>query len=188
VVICRSLPDAHDALYRDLVPAHGLGLLMLDPATLPGDMAGVQASLAARIFDLERVPRKEVAARVVMGREARAEARGQPVAPEWTPVKVERTAVAPAVEQGVGMIVGLALACVLIAEVYLDVVYVFGAGRVVLAFAIALEACSRGSGRSPPRAPVTGRGRARARSEAPRSSSGTPSFGRRAGRTSSRPH
>jgi nitrate/nitrite transporter NarK len=44
------------------------------------------------------------------------------------------------------MIVGLALAAFLIAEVYLDVVYVFGAGRVMLAFAIALEACSRALG------------------------------------------
>jgi len=66
--------------------------------------------------------------------------------PRWTPVKVERAPVAPAVKHGVGMIVGLALAAMLIAEVYLDVVYVFGSGRVVLAFAIALEACSRALG------------------------------------------
>ena len=66
--------------------------------------------------------------------------------PEWTPVKVERMAVAPAVEQGVGMVLGLALAVALIAEMYLDVVYVFGAGRVLLGFAIALEACSRALG------------------------------------------
>jgi hypothetical protein len=66
--------------------------------------------------------------------------------PEWTPVKVERMAVAPAVKQGVGMVLGLALAVALIAEMYLDVVYVFGAGRVLLGFAIALEACSRALG------------------------------------------
>ena len=69
-----------------------------------------------------------------------------PPEPEWTPVKVERMAIAPAVEQGVGMVLGLALAVALIAEVYLDVVYVFGAGRVLLGFAIALEACSRALG------------------------------------------
>jgi len=69
-----------------------------------------------------------------------------PPEPGWTPIKVERMAVAPAVEQGVGMVLGLALALVLIAEVYLDVVYVFGAGRVLLGFAIALEACSRALG------------------------------------------
>jgi hypothetical protein len=44
------------------------------------------------------------------------------------------------------MVLGLGLAGVLIAEVYLDVVYVFGAGRVLLGFAIALEACSRALG------------------------------------------
>ena len=71
---------------------------------------------------------------------------GDPPAPAWSPVKIERTPVAPAVEQGVGVVVGLALAAVLIAEVYLDVAYVIGAGRVVLAFAIALEACSRALG------------------------------------------
>ena len=64
----------------------------------------------------------------------------------WSPVKIERTPVAPAVEQGAGMVIGLGLAVVLIAEVYLGVVYGFGAGRFVLAFAIALEACSRALG------------------------------------------
>ena len=44
------------------------------------------------------------------------------------------------------MVLGLALAGVLIAEVYLDVVYAFGAARIVLGFAIALEACSRALG------------------------------------------
>src|SRR5262245_64749327 len=33
VVMCRSETDPHDALYRELIPAHGLGLLMLDPDT-----------------------------------------------------------------------------------------------------------------------------------------------------------
>ncbi len=67
--------------------------------------------------------------------------------PSWTPVKVERTAVAPAVEQGVGLLVGLCLAGVLIAEVYLAVIEAaFGSGRFVLGFAIALDACSRALG------------------------------------------
>jgi hypothetical protein len=134
VVMCRSDADPHEALYRELVPAHGLGLLILDPDALGDDLDAVRATLAAKLFDLEHLPRRE-----------RATAKAAP-APEWTPVKVERMAVAPAVEQGVGMVLGLALACVLIAEVYLDVVYVFGAGRVVLAFAIALDACSRALG------------------------------------------
>jgi hypothetical protein len=68
-------------------------------------------------------------------------------APSWTPVKVERTAVVPALEQGLGLVLGAALAAILIVEVYLGVVAVaFNGGRVMLGFAIALEACSRAIG------------------------------------------
>jgi hypothetical protein len=134
VVICRSGADPHDALYRELIPAHGLGLLMLDPDTFGNDLDAARARLAAKLFDLQHQPGREPTLAT------------SPPAPSWTPVKVERMAVAPAVEQGVGMVVGLALAAVLIAEVYLDVVYVFGAGRVLLAFAIALDSCSRALG------------------------------------------
>jgi hypothetical protein len=62
-------------------------------------------------------------------------------------MKVERAPVAPALEHGVGVMLGLALAVVLIVEVYLAVVKVaFDAGRVMLALALALEACSRALG------------------------------------------
>jgi hypothetical protein len=164
VVICRNQAGPHDALYRELVPAHGLGLLTLNPAALGDDRSAVETALAAKIFDLEHVPR--AAARPGDGRvTARLPGAGGAVglsgpgtpadvaatAPAdgsaWTPVKVERAAAGPALEQGVGLIAGLALAGVLIVEVYLDVAKVlFGAGRVVLAFAIALEACSRALG------------------------------------------
>jgi hypothetical protein len=142
VVMCRAVTDPHEALYRELIPAHGLGLLMLDPDTLGDDPDAVRATLAAKLFDLEHIPGRETAPAT-----ARATAPvTPPPEPGWTPVKVERMAVAPAVKQGVGMVLGLALAAVLIAEVYLDVVYVFGAGRVMLAFAIAMDACSRALG------------------------------------------
>jgi hypothetical protein len=143
VVMCGPSDGPHAALYRELIPAHGLGLLMLDPAALGEDPPAVEVALAARIFDLEHIPRIAAAAERSA---ARKRAEPETAAPRWTPVKVERTPVAPALEQGVGMVLGLALALVLIAEVYLDVVYVFGAGRVVLAFAIALEVCSRALG------------------------------------------
>jgi hypothetical protein len=143
VVMCHAAPGPHDGLYRELVPAHGLGLLTLHPDVLGDDAAAVEAALAARIFDLEHIPRTAPA-------EARPAARApaaDPPAPSWTPVKVERTAVAPAVEQGIGLLVGLALAVVLIAEIYLAVISAaFGAGRVMLGLAIALEACSRALG------------------------------------------
>jgi hypothetical protein len=133
VVICRDAPGPHDGLYREQVPAHGLGLLTLDPNLMGDDEAAIEAALAARIFDLEHVPRP-------------AAATDSP-APAWTPVRVERTPMTPALEQGMGLLIGVALAVVLIAEVYLGVVNAaFGAGRVVLGLAIALDACSRALG------------------------------------------
>jgi hypothetical protein len=143
VVMCHPAPGPHDGLYRELVPAHGLGLLTLNPVVLGDDAAAVEAALAARIFDLEHIPRPAPA----QARPAAPVPAGDPPAPSWTPVKVERMAVAPALEQGVGLLVGLALAVVLIAEIYLGVVLAaFGAGRVMLGLAIALEACSRALG------------------------------------------
>jgi hypothetical protein len=151
VVICRPAPDPHDGLFRELIPAHGLGLLRLDPDALGEDAAVVEAALAARIFDLEHVPRPAPRTTARPSRppdpEPAAAAASDAPAPTWTPVKVERTAVVPAVEQGVGLLVGLGLALILIVEVYLGVVQLaFGAGRVMLGFAIALEACSRALG------------------------------------------
>ncbi len=58
VVMCRSRPGPHDSLYRELVPAHGLGLLTLDPAVLGNDRQAVQETLAGKFFDLEHLPRE----------------------------------------------------------------------------------------------------------------------------------
>jgi hypothetical protein len=139
VVMCRTAGGPHDGLYREQIPAHGLGLLRLDPEVLGEDPEAVETELAAKIFDLEHMPRPE-------RRAASTPPAGAP-APAWTPVKVERTAVAPAFEQGVGLLAGLAVAVILLAEIFLGVVEVaFGAGRVMLGFAIAIEACSRAIG------------------------------------------
>lgn len=147
VVMCRVAPGPHDGFYRELVPAHGLGLLTLDLSLMGDDETAVEAALAAKIFDLEHVPRRPPAR---PGRGALAptgEPAGAAPPSSWTPVKVERTTVAPALEQGLGLVLGLALAVILIVEVYLGVVEVaFSAGRVMLGFAIALEACSRAIG------------------------------------------
>jgi hypothetical protein len=151
VVLCRPAGGPHEALYREQIPAHGLGLLMLDPDVLGDHETTVEAALASKIFDLEHLPRPQVREdprarrRQVDGAETAApkDAPG----PTWTPVKVERTAVVPALEQGVGLLLGLVLAAGVIAEVYLAVVEAaFGAGRVMLGLAIALEACSRALG------------------------------------------
>jgi len=78
VVMCRAESGPNDALYRELIPARGLGLMTLDPAALGDDPAVAQAAVAAKILDLEHVPRP---ARI---REAPPE---RPPAP-WTPVKL----------------------------------------------------------------------------------------------------
>lgn len=163
VVMCRSRPGPHDSLYRELVPAHGLGLLTLDPVVLGNDRQAVQEALAAKFFDLEHVRRERVhrarppktAARPAPP-PAAAAATGRPphpresaestdsAGPAWTPVRVERTPVPRGFVQGFGVLAGLAFAALLILEVYIGTIVVaFGAGRLVLGLAIVLEALSR---------------------------------------------
>ncbi len=157
VVICRSGSGPHDSLFREQIPAHGLGLLMLDPAVLGSDREAVKASLAAKFFDLEHVQRRRP-------RPSRSPADRQPPAPEresgsrraadqgapspeWTPVKVERTPVPRGFVQGLGILAGLAFAALLIGELYLGVIKVaFGDGRLLLGLAIVLELLSRALG------------------------------------------
>jgi len=160
VVLCRSGSRPHDSVYRELVPAHRLGLMTLDPAALGPDRETVRQALAAKIFDLEHVPhereRRERVPREPVPREparrdrAKSEPRPekrpekQPPEPEWTPVKVEHTPVARGFVHGAGVLAGLALAALLIAELYLGVIVVaFHDGRLLLGLAIALDACSR---------------------------------------------
>jgi hypothetical protein len=57
VVVCRSEPEPHESLYRQLVPEHGLRLLELDPRTLGGRDA-VEASLQRLIAELGPAPRR----------------------------------------------------------------------------------------------------------------------------------
>ncbi|HUB04543.1 MAG TPA: hypothetical protein VMA76_05715 [Solirubrobacteraceae bacterium] len=172
VVVCRSGrgPGPHDSLYREQIPAHGLGLLMLDPVALGSDRGTVEAALAAKFFDLEHVARKRSRPSAAgadrqprptsagdrqprpaspgdrQPRPARAAARTAP-APEWTPVKVEHTPVARGFVQGFGVLAGLAFAALLIAELYLGVIKVaFDDHRFLLGLAIVLELLSRALG------------------------------------------
>jgi hypothetical protein len=148
VVLCRSAPGPHDGLYRELVPAHGLGLLTLDPSALGNDREAVQKTLAAKFTDLEPVPRH----RRGRGAEpaeasARAGVTARRPAPEWTPVKVERTPIPRGFVAAFGVLAGLAFTALLIAEVYLGVIVVaFHARRLVLGLAILSEALSRALG------------------------------------------
>ena len=135
VVMCRAADGPHEALWRRLIPAHGLGLLTLDPEALGDDPAEAEATLAERISEGNFRSAPVSSAAPGAG------------AAKWTPVTVERTAVTPVVEQGVGVVLGGALAAVLVLELYLAVVAVgLNAGRPLLGLAIALDACSRGLG------------------------------------------
>jgi len=157
VVICRSGSGPHDSLFREQIPAHGLGLLMLDPAVLGSDREAVKASLAAKFFDLEHVQRRRQRPPRAPADRPRPAAEREPgsrqaadrsaPAPEWTPVRVERTPVPRGFVQGLGILAGLAFAALLIGELYLGVIKVaFGDGRLLLGLAIVLELLSRALG------------------------------------------
>lgn len=202
-VMCRRRTWPHAEHYRELIPAHGLGLLRLDPSALGSDREAVETALAAKLSDLDHAPgvpaqrsengrtRSENGRTLSENGRARSEngrtrpengrtrsdigrtrseigrARPEngpsggstPVAPhpaafhapgsvpaKWTPVRVERTPMATGVEHGLGVVLGLLLAVVLIAEVYLAFTKVAVGGRILMAVAIAIEACSRAVG------------------------------------------
>lgn len=149
VVMCRSSLGPHDSIYRELVTAHRLGLMILDPAALGPDRQAAREAITAKMFDRERMPRGRGRAPTPTGlpsaatRPAREPERDTP-APEWTPVKVEHTSVPRGYVHGAGVLAGLALAGIVILELYLGVIVVaFHDGRLVLGLAIVLEACSR---------------------------------------------
>ena len=163
VVMCRAAGEPHEGLYRELVPAHGLGLLRLDPDA-PGGTTRAPSRRRWRPTDLRpRAPPRP--ARPQDG-PPDAAARAEPGSPVKD-VGAERAGVDPG--QGSAYVgpAGLSSRALgharrararpssLIAEVYLGVVQLaFGAGRVMLGLAIATRGVARApSGRSPRRAP-----------------------------------
>jgi hypothetical protein len=50
VIMCRARSGPHDALYRELIPAHGLKFLALDPRRLGADRDEVESALASMLF------------------------------------------------------------------------------------------------------------------------------------------
>jgi hypothetical protein len=163
VIMCRSGSGPHDSIYRELIPAHRLGLMTLNPRALGPDRQAVRDAITARIFDLERMPHERSRrapqperrpegppAKHPDGRREkrpRSPDRSRERSPEWTPIKVEHTSVPRGFVQGLGVLAGLAFAALLIGELYLGVIRVaFQDGRLVLGLAIVLEALSRALG------------------------------------------
>jgi hypothetical protein len=61
VVVCREQPAAHDHLYAELVPSHGLQLLALTPKELGGGPADAELALKALIAELALPSRRPAA-------------------------------------------------------------------------------------------------------------------------------
>jgi hypothetical protein len=123
VVVWREQPGEHDAVYAQQVPAHGLRLLALSPHAL-GDDPG--AALRQMIAALAPVASPARPPEPVVQRHADG----------------PRRAGGPPVRYGFWL--ALALAMALFIELYLGVARgALDHGRVVLAFALAIDGCAR---------------------------------------------
>lgn len=134
VVVCQDPAGPHRELFAELIPAHGLRLLELNPGELMGGREVTRRTLARRIEDLGQPPGQTIAVPPSGG------AQTAPASQPRVPRKAGERQVA-------GVLAGFALAAVLVAEVYAGVARAgFDSGNLLLAFGLALDACSRGLG------------------------------------------
>jgi hypothetical protein len=135
VVVCRDTAGPYGEVFGELIPAHALRLLEIDLGQLVGGREPARQALEQQIAQLGPLSERPATA----DRASRAPA---------TPSPSERHVSAPAGERQVaGVFAGLALAAVLVAEVYAGVGRAgFDSGHVLLAFGLALDVCSRGLG------------------------------------------
>ena len=136
VVVCQDTAGPYRELFAELVPAHGLRLLEVDPGQLAGGSEAARRVLERRIAQLGTLPERSPGS---VSRAPQA-----PVAPAPPKPQLSR----PAGERQIaGVLAGLALTAVLVAEVYAGVARAgFDSGHVLFAFGLALDACSRGLG------------------------------------------
>jgi hypothetical protein len=129
VVVWHEQASHNDPLFAELVPAHGLRLLELGPQDTS------ELALRRRIEDLGPArPRASEPSETGNTHQAMA-----PIPSHSQPARAERVTL--------GVLEGLALATVLFVEMYVGVVGAgLDAGRVVLAFGLALDASSRALG------------------------------------------
>jgi hypothetical protein len=129
VVVWQEHASDNDRVFAELVPAHGLRLLELGPQYTS------ELALRRRIDGLGPAPRR-AAERPETGNTHQAMA---PIPSHPRTASAERVTL--------GVLEGLALATILLVEMYVGVVGAgLDAGRVVLAFGLALDACSRALG------------------------------------------
>jgi hypothetical protein len=136
VVVCQDTAGPYRELFAELIPAHGLQLLEVDPRQLAGGRESARRALERRIAQLGSLPQRAAAS---VDRAAAAPATPSPRRTELPRPAGER--------QVAGALAGFALAAVLVAEVYAGVARAgFDSGHVLFAFGLALDACSRGVG------------------------------------------
>lgn len=155
VVVSEVEAAPYRELFAELVPAHGLRLLELSPRELGASREAAMRTLRGRMAELGPPP--DPASALAGGPRSRfrawantalkAPGRERPVL-ESSAVNVEpRAPAARGERQATGVFVGIALAAVLVTEIYVGVAAAgLDAGRVLLAFGLALDVCSRGLG------------------------------------------
>jgi hypothetical protein len=133
VVVCEGSSE-HAAVFRELVPAHGLRLLEVGASELSGGREAARAMLERRLAELAP-PRRPVASAS---------------ASHSSPAAEQRPAARPKAggeSEAAGVLAGLALAAALVIEIYFGVARLgFGSGNLLLAFGLSLDACSRALG------------------------------------------
>jgi hypothetical protein len=136
VVVCRDTAGPYREVFADLIPAHGLRLLEIDRGQLVGTRESVRRALEHRMAQLGPLPKRSAAS---VNRASQTPAAATPPQPQVSRPAGRR--------QVAGVLAGFALAAVLVAEVYAGVARAgFDSGNVLLAFGLALDACSRGLG------------------------------------------
>lgn len=155
VVISQDAAAPDRDLFAELVGAHGLRLLEIRAQDLGGGRAAALERLERRLAELGPPQDRSLetsggaASWVDAWANATFQAPGRAwhrleaatLEGQWQPVR------ASGERQIAGILAGVALAAVLVAEVYMGVARAgFDSGRVLLAFGLALDACSRGLG------------------------------------------
>ena len=139
LVVCASLGEEQRALCRELVPAHGLGLIELDAEELACQPAELEHALLAELDRRQRhsppIPAGQVRPRSVV----------RP--PRRTVAAAGVGATTTVQQQRFGLLLGIALGAVLAAETLLLTIGVaLRGGQVLLASGLALDALARGLG------------------------------------------
>jgi hypothetical protein len=155
VVVCAERPSEHELLFDELIPAHGLRFLHLEPRELSRERAQAELQVrdaierlklpAPRVIDApigDRTPRESAMSRV-------SASFAQAAAPPARPRRVATRAALAAERQAapslaMGMTVGLALAFALVLELYFGVgSLAMNGGHWVLALGLAFDCCAR---------------------------------------------